>query len=83
MCSLMLKNPVTVTSLAVQWLRLNAFNLEVTGLMSGWGTKAPHATQRGLKSCDNTKVSLITDGDGQAVWLDCYQKGIKVPADIF
>ena len=30
-----------MTSLAVQWLRLNAFNLEVTGLMPGWGTKAP------------------------------------------
>ena len=54
----MLKNPVTVTSLAVQWLRLNAFNLVVTGLMPGW------AAQRDLKSCDNTKVNLITDGNG-------------------
>jgi len=33
------------TSLAVHWLRLQAFNAEVLGSIPGWGTKILHATQ--------------------------------------
>ena len=33
------------TFLVVQWLRLHSPNAEGTGLIPGWGTKIPHATQ--------------------------------------
>ena len=33
----------------VQWLRLYTANAEVAGLISGWGTKIPHALQHGQK----------------------------------
>ena len=32
-------------SLVVQWVRLHASTTEGTGLIPGWGTKIPHATQ--------------------------------------
>ena len=37
------------TSLAVQWLRLQAPNARDTGLIPGWGTKILHATWFGQK----------------------------------
>ena len=55
---LYIDNPkeVTRTSLAVQWLRLRASNAGGTGLISGWGTKIPHAMWYGHRkgSCQNT-----------------------------
>ena len=35
------------TSPVVQWLRPHTLNAEGMGLIPGWGTKIPHATQRG------------------------------------
>ena len=37
------------TSLAVQWLRLQAPNAGDTGLIPGWGTKILYATRFGQK----------------------------------
>ena len=37
------------TSLAVQWLRLQAPNARDTGLIPSWGTKILHATWFGQK----------------------------------
>ena len=36
-------------SLAIQWLRLHTSNTRGMGLIPGWGTEMPHATQRGKK----------------------------------
>ena len=38
-------NSSTGTSLAVQWLSLCAFTVGGAGLITGWGTKIPHAIQ--------------------------------------
>ena len=32
-------------SLVVHWLKLHASKAKTTGLIPGWGTKIPHATQ--------------------------------------
>ena len=37
------------TSLAVQWLRLQAPNAGGMGLLPGWGTKISQAAEHGLK----------------------------------
>ena len=42
------------TSLAVQWLRLQAPNARDTGLIPGWGTKILHATWFGQKKKKRT-----------------------------
>ena len=39
----------TGTSLAVQWLRCCTSSVADVGLIPGWGTKIPHAAQRGQK----------------------------------
>ena len=43
------KNRRGGTSLMVQWLQLRAPNAGGMGSIPGWGTKIPHATQRGPK----------------------------------
>ena len=40
---------ISRTSLGVQWLRLCTPNAGGMGLIPGWGTKIPHATQHGQK----------------------------------
>ena len=40
------------TSSAVQWLTLCASNAKGSNLIPGWGTKMPHAAQRGQKNKD-------------------------------
>ena len=39
----------------VQWLRLCAFTAGGMSSITGWGTKIPHATQRGPKKQNKTK----------------------------
>ena len=41
------------TPLIVQWLRLQAFNTRGMGLITGQGTKIPHAVWRGQKYKNN------------------------------
>ena len=47
------------TSLAVQWLTLHASTAQGTGLISGWGTKIPHAAQCGEKKKKIKKISIL------------------------
>ena len=47
------------TSLAVQWLRLQAPNARDTGLIPGWGTKILHATWFGQKKKKKRTLSFI------------------------
>ena len=49
------QNPHVGTSLVVQWLRLRALNAGGTGSIPGWGTKIPHAAQRGQNKQTNKK----------------------------
>ena len=54
------------TSLVIQWLRLHSSNAEGKGLLSGWGTKSPHASQHKcvlnrfscVRLCDPMNCSL-------------------------
>ena len=44
------------TSLVVQWLKLHDFNAGDMGLITGWGTKIPHAVQHGQKINKNQEI---------------------------
>ena len=54
------------TSLVIQWLRLHSSNAEGKRLLSGWGTKSPHASQHKcvlnrfscVRLCDPMNCSL-------------------------
>ena len=48
-----LKQRLIGTSLVDQWLRLQASTAGGNGLISGWGTKIPHATQCSQKKLQN------------------------------
>ena len=50
------------TSLAVQWLRLQASTEGGVGPIPGWGTKIPHAMQRGQKK-KKKNLPCIADGN--------------------
>ena len=60
------KMPSPGTSLPVQQLRLHSSNAEGKGLLSGWGTKSPHASQHKcvlnrfscVRLCDPMNCSL-------------------------
>ena len=54
-------NSSTGTSLAVQWLSLCAFTVGGAGLITGWGTKIPHAIQWSQKK--NPPFSSIAGGN--------------------
>ena len=55
-------NSSTGTSLAVQWLRLCAFTVGGASLITGWGTKIPHAIQWSQKK-KKTPLSYIAGGN--------------------
>ena len=54
MCDL--KQRLIGTSLVDQWLRLQASTAGGNGLISGWGTKIPHATQCSQKNSRTNNV---------------------------
>ena len=45
-------------SLGVQWFRLRASNAEGAGLISGWGTKIPHALHAAKKKKSSSNQLL-------------------------
>ena len=75
-------NNNTGTSLELQWLRLHAPNAGGMGLIPGWGTKVPHASQRwcGQKKekntiilCLNSEIDLdiwrVVEKEGKGMWI--------------
>ena len=57
------KTSLEGTSLEVQWLRLRASDAGCAGLIPGWETKIPHATQRSqekkIKNKKKTSLDII------------------------
>ena len=51
------ESKMSLTSLAVQWLRLHTLSAGGTGLMPGWGTKIPHAVQCSQKKYLKIKLA--------------------------
>ena len=64
MCSLPKEKDAMGTSLAVQWLRRHASSAGAMGLITGRGTKIPHAVRRGQRKKEKRKECHRHLGDG-------------------